>query len=387
MNQTPTKVCRGCTEELPVTRFGNRKRNPDGLQHYCYDCNYERTQAAEERRRASKTDDELRAERERELESRRKYNDANRDKLAHQRRIARLRAEVPALIEELSLMARCVQADTPEWRKWAAQMHSTKTAEYNVYLPVTREMDWNAYKRFENDPIIQQINEIKFAGMERKYRAYPDGFNRRIKQIVARLDEFDSKELHEAHIHVPKTRDKDEARLTPAERRWLARYFSPSAIQKRQENQEGLSPMGVDILSNLSCIGYERTRHFKDGTSKTSFVAGWDSDVEKPAERERRLLLENQGIRIAPKYYPKDGSEWGGLQQHLNQQKEAAEADRAKKDERNAKMRDYRRKQKVELQGNEERAAARRAYKAQKARDYRARKRAEKAASVDNSAD
>ena len=55
MEQKTTKVCARCNRELDVTNFNKNRRNKDGLQTYCKDCQREMNELSYKRARTNAT--------------------------------------------------------------------------------------------------------------------------------------------------------------------------------------------------------------------------------------------------------------------------------------------------------------------------------------------
>lgn len=363
---TEMKVCRECGEAKPLDHFGSRKRNSDNLAHYCYPCNYARTHAAKERREAKMTPEERDAAWKAQLESGRKYNEANREKLARKRRAARMRAEVPEMVERLRWLYRARECNTDSWRKWAEEMKWVMYEKYNVYpLGMREPRDLAAERRMNADPVYAEVLKVKEYLSDLLLSMVPGAFDREIKKITDRLDTFDSREMHEALTHIPQKRDNSEKGITPSDLRILEKIADE--LYEKQQKREPLAVAKPFTLSEI--FPMEREVTYRDGTTKVRGVEQYSR--ENPSWREFRLLQAQFGREFAPVYedahdYVED--DMCGLQNYLLRQQEEAEAAEQARLARNEYRRNYRAKQKADAA----KAEKRRVDKAASARKRRA---------------
>jgi len=75
-----TKICCKCQLEKDVTLFGNNKRNKDGLQYYCKECNKILSKKQNDKRYLLKKEWAAK-NREKVIKSRKKYNEKNKKKV------------------------------------------------------------------------------------------------------------------------------------------------------------------------------------------------------------------------------------------------------------------------------------------------------------------
>jgi hypothetical protein len=378
-----TKTCSACQKVLPTWHFTKRGSSKDGLQSKCKPCFTANENELIAKRQATMTDEEYSTKREAKLARKRAYNEANREDLNRKKRLTKLRRRVPALVKELSLMARGLKACTPEWKHWAKETSSAKHQEHQVYKNVMGrpEIDKAARQRFRNDPVMKEIQEIQSLYSGPPYFLYPRDFNKRIDEITALLDTFDGKEMHEALTYVPMSRDRDAETLSPSTLRFIEKTFP---VEPRVRDEADRECLVVDLLAaaeeSMWQDGIDITNHYPDGSTKTRTYYPESNGVEIPAEKERRLIAESQGIIIEPRYERADSPRMDGLAVMVADRDIEKTVVEERRLEKNRKQRERRANAKI----SDEKLAERRAYKAEKERERRARIKAEKQQSVDN---